>query len=380
MSSQLLPSPRRGSSPLVTVLDRMVATELAKTLISVLLVLVVIIVSQKFLDILGKAIEGEISADTVFKLLGLKLLTATTTLIPAATFVAVLTVLGRMYRDQEMSILASGGVGPSRLYRALAWLVVPVGLLAGVLALEALPWAERQAQALLKQDEKGADIRGIKAGRFNEFSQGDVVLYAAELAGENDMREIFVQSRQGKNVGVVAAEQGRLHENELGEHFVVLNRGRRYQGIPGRVDFVISEFDEYGVRIDGPESEAAARKREAEDSVVLWRSQTPRELAELQKRLAIPLGVAFLTLLSVPLARMAPRSGVYGNVFTAFLIYIVYENAQKISQGLLMTGKLPFWHSYSGVYLALLLVTLLLFLRNLGFRWLLRAFRSGGGR
>jgi len=365
-----------GNTPIFSVLDRMVAAELVKTLGAVLGVLVTIIVSRKFLNILTKAIEGELSGETIFKLLGLKILSATAQLLPAALFMATLIVLGRMYRDQEMSVLASSGAGSGRVYRAMSWMVLPVCALSAVLALQIMPWSERQAQALMKKDEKSADIRGIRAGRFNEFSQGDVILYAEELNENNAMHKIFVQSRQRDETGVVIAENGYLRRNELNEHFVVLQYGQRYQGIPGQANFIVSEFEEYAVRIDGPEDETASLKREAADSTVLWYSHTPRELAELQKRLAVPFGVLFLSFLAVPLAKIAPRSGVYGNVFTAFLIYVVYENAQKITQGLLMTGKIPLWLSYSGVYFFLLALAGILFVRNLGLGWIVQTARE----
>lgn len=377
MSSPALDSPRRtGRRPLFTVVDRMISTELAKTLVSILLVLVVIIVSRKFLNILAKAIEGEVAGETLFQLLGLKTLAATAILLPPSMFMAILSVIGRMYRDHEMSILASGGMGARRLYRALSWLAVPVFLLAAWLALEVMPWTERQVQALMKRDEATADIRGIKPGRFNEFSAGDVVLYAEEMGEDNIMHNIFVQSRQNQSTGVVIADRGHLKKSELGEDFVVLNDGRRYQGIPGHLDYVISEFSEYGVRIGGPEEESAAMKREAKDSWELLREGTPKELAEFQKRLSVPLGLGALALLAVPLARIAPRRGPYGNVFTAFLIYVIYENSQKISQGLLMAEKIPAWLSYALIFGLLLTITLGLLLRNLGTRWIVHTFRE----
>ena len=170
------------------------------------------------------------------------------------------------------------------------------------------------------------------------------------------------------------AERGRLQKMENGDTFVVLNQGRRYQGTPGKADFVVSQFDEYGVRISGPEEESATLKREATDSLVLLTSRTPKELAELQKRVAIPLGVLALSLLAVPLARVSPRQGPYGNIFSAFIIYIVYENAQKISQGLLMSEKIPPWMAYTVIYGLLGLMTVVLFLRNLGPRWIRHQF------
>lgn len=364
------PGTRRFRWPLLPVLDRMVSLELAKTLATILIVLVTIIVSRKFLGILTKAIEGEVATDTVFSLLGLKTLTALAILLPPSLFMAVLTVMGRMYRDHEMSVLASAGVGPRRLYRSIGWVVGPVFVLSAYLALVVMPWSERHIQQLIMRDEGTHDVRGIKPGRFNEFSAGDVVLYAEGLDDHHDMTNIFVQSRQNTSTGVVIAERGRLKKAENGDTFVVLNQGKRYQGTPGQTDYTLSEFGEYGVRISGPEEMSATLKREATDSLQLLTNGTAKELAELQKRIAVPLGIIALALLAVPLARVSPRQGPYGNVFSAFIIYIVYENAQKISQGMLMSGKIPPWTAYAAIYGILLAMTLLLFLKNLGPRWL----------
>ena len=49
---------------------------------------------------------------------------------------------------------------------------------------------------------------------------------------------------------------------------------------------------------------------------------------------------------------------------------MLYENAQKISQGMLMTGKIHAWTGYSAIYGLLALMTVGLFLKNLGPRWI----------
>jgi lipopolysaccharide export system permease protein len=352
----------------------MVTLELAKTTVSVLAVLVTIIVSRKFLGILTKAIEGEVAADTLFVLLGLKMLSALIVLTPPSLFLAMLMVFGRMYRDHEMTILSSSGVGLMRLYRAVLYFVLPLCVLSAYLALEVMPWSERQSQALMHRDEETADVRGIKPGRFNEFSRGDVVLYAEALEeGDNVLTDVFVQSRDGDKAGIVVAESGYLRRAESGEHFVVLQNGQRFQGVPGQADFILSEFEEYAVKIEDERGPAAAQKREAEPSMQLWRSSTPRELAELQKRIAVPLGALVLAILAIPLARVAPRGGVYGNVAAAFLIYLVYENLQKVSQGMLMTGKWPMWLSYSAVYVLMLVIVVYYLLRSYGVKWLVQS-------
>lgn len=354
------------------VLDRMVILELTKTVVAVLTVLVTIIVSRKFLTYLTKAIEGDIAAGTLMTLLGLKFLGTLISFLPAAQFLGLLMVLGRMYRDQEMSILSSAGVGYGRLYQSIAWFVIPLSIVSAYLSLDVLPWSEAKVQSLMKQDEKTSDLRGIKAGRFNEFSRGDVVLYAESLDDADGlMKQIFVQSRSGDKNGVTVAESGHLRQTKEGSHYVVLNNGIRYQGVPGQADYIISEFDEYAVKID-PDDDADTDviKRESTLSTnQLLQSRTPREMAELHRRFAIPLGVFLLGILAVPISRIPPRSGIFGNVVTAFLLFVIYFNLQNISQGLIINGKYPLWVAYFGVYIFMLVLIAFYLFKAIGLRW-----------
>lgn len=369
MKSPAFEPPRRARFRLLPLVDRMITGELTRALLAILSVLVIIIVSRKFLGILARAIEGEVSAEILFTLLSLKILTAVSVLLPPSLFLSILVVLGRLYRDNEMAALASSGVGPARIYRAISWFLIPVAVAAGGMALYVMPWSEKKSHELMKRDEQGADVRGIKAGRFNEFSRGDVVLYAEELDSDGVMHNVFVQSRQGERTGVVIARDAHLLKTEADEHFVSLGYGRRYQGIPGRADFVVSEFDEYAVRIDDPNPETAEIEREGKDSLALLQSTNPRELAELLKRAAIPMGVLMLGFLAVPLSRVAPRAGAWGNILKAFLIYVVYENVQKISQGLVVIQKVPLPLAFASAYLLIIVLTLILLMRSYGWRW-----------
>ncbi len=85
--------------------------DLLKTLLAVLSVIVIIIVSRKFIKVLAKAIEGNIANETVLSILGLNTVIAINAFLPAAIFMAILMMLGRMYRDNEIVAIASAGVG-----------------------------------------------------------------------------------------------------------------------------------------------------------------------------------------------------------------------------------------------------------------------------
>jgi len=361
---------------LVTVLDKMIAQDLLKTLLAVLAVIVVIIVSRKFIRILEKAIEGQVSTETLLTILGLKTIVASIEFLPVALFMAVLMVLGRMYRDQEMAAVSSAGGGAGTIYRAVFLLVFPLTILAVGLSLYVAPWAEAKGDSLVHQDEDSADLRGIAAGKFSEYSQGDLVFYVEKIGADKKMHKVFVQDRQHKNVGIINAETARLQDFPTGR-FIIFEQGERVQGQPGTLNYVIEQFVEYAVRIEDKKTvwyDKANRQAIAIDS--LWASQETPDIAELLRRFSIPSGMLLLSFVAVPLAQISPRGGVYGNMLMGFLIYFSYGNLIRISQSWLINETIPAWLAGFGVNFLLLLIGGFLLARLYGWQWLIMKVRE----
>ncbi|MDZ4156761.1 MAG: LPS export ABC transporter permease LptF [Methylococcales bacterium] len=365
---------KSGYRPFISILDKMIAQDLLKTLTSVLTVIVVIIVSRKFIRILDKAIEGQVSNEILLSILGLKTVIACVTFLPAAIFMAVLMVLGRMYRDQEMAAVASAGGGAGVMYRAVFVLVLPLSIFATGLSTYVAPWAEARVGQLMQQDEESADLRGIAAGKFSEYSQGDLVVYVEKISDDKKMHGVFVQNRQHGTLGIINAKTGHLEDLPTGR-YMVLEQGERIQGHPGALNYVLEQFDEYSVRVD---SKVAADSfiQESIATEVLLKSAARRDIAELQRRLFIPLGIMLLSFIAVPLAQMSPRSGVYGNMLVGFLIYFSYGNLVNVSQSWVIKGTIPVWLGAVGVNLLLFIMGSILLARLYGWQWLRATLKS----
>lgn len=352
---------------LLTVLDKMIVTDLFKTLISVLSVLVIIIVSRKFIKVLEEAIQGNIANDTVAILLGLRIIIATNTFLPAATFMAVLMVLGRMYREHEIAAIASAGGGVFTIYRAIFILVLPLSLCAAGLSMYAAPWAERQATSLMHEDKQNADIRGLSAGRFSEYSDGEVIFYTETVDEDGTMHNVFMQNRQGETLGVVNARLAHL-ENLPGGLYLVLTQGDRAQGIPGQKDFTLEHFDDYAVLIEKKTTVLRfSRAGYSVDELVLERVY---DVAEFQNRINVPFGVLLLAFLAVPLARLSPRGGLYGNILVAFGIYFAFSNFQRVNQSWVIGKLVSPWLGFGSINGLLLVLGLILLARLYGWQWL----------
>ncbi len=379
MSQLSIESKKKGAARsyrFVSVLDRMITKDLLKTVMAVLSVLVIIIVSRKFIRVLAQAIEGKISNEIVLGLLGLKIVTAIGTFLPVATFMAILMVIGRMYRDQEMAAVASAGGGIFTIYRAVFLLIFPLSLVAAGFSLIATPWAETKMTQLIHEDQKQADIKGIAAGRFSEYGHGDLVFYTEDISKNNQMKNVFVQNRTDDSLGIVNAKYGKI-KRLPGGLYLLLNQGERIQGVPGEKNFIIEEFKEYAVRIEKKETQLQQERYET-PSNLLWRSDDLLDIAEMQNRLSIPLSVIFLSLLAVPLAKISPRGGVYGSLIVALLIYFVYGNLKRVSHSWVVNEVIPVSMGYFGVYLLLLLLTAFLLLRLYGAKGLLMQFETRG--
>ena len=365
---------KMGRRKLVTVLDKMIIHDLLKTLISVLTVIVVIIVSRKFIRILDEAISGQVSNETLLSILGLKTISATVEFLPVALFMAVLMVMGRMYRDQEMSAVASAGGGAGTLYRAVFLLVVPLSVLSLGLSLYVSPWAEANVDQIMKQGEESADLRGIAAGKFSEYSQGDLVFYVEKISDDKKMHNVFVQNRQNGNMDIINADAARIEDLADGR-YIIFENGEQVRGQPGTLNYVIEQFVEYAVRLDTKES-VVDLNRQALAVDLLWRSKVKSYIAELQRRFSIPLGALLLSFIAVPLAQISPRGGVYGNMLVGFLIYFSYGNLVRVSQSWVMTGAIPAWLGGTSVNVLLLLIGSFLLARLYGWQWLILKIRG----
>jgi lipopolysaccharide export system permease protein len=253
-------------------------------------------------------------------------------------------------------------------------MVFPLSVLAAGLSMYAAPWAESRTVQLMHQDEESADLRGISAGKFSEYSQGDLVFYVEKIGDDKKMNQVFVQNRQHGNVEIINAETGRLEELPDG-HYMILENGERIQGQPGTLNYVIEQFVEYAVRLDAKEK-AVNFSREAVAVDDLVNSSQIIDVAELQRRFSIPLGIMLLSFIAVPLAQLSPRGGVYGNMLVGFLIYFSYGNLVRISQSWVMNGTIPSWLGIWGVNFLLLLIGGVLLARLYGWQWLMMKVRE----
>ena len=74
-------------------------------------ILVMVLVSGRFIKYLAEAAAGEIAADALFLVMAFRMPEFLQMIVPLSLYIGLLLVLGRMHMDNEMVVLQAGGQG-----------------------------------------------------------------------------------------------------------------------------------------------------------------------------------------------------------------------------------------------------------------------------
>lgn len=355
----------RQRLPVLGIIDRYLLGEVIKVFLAIVLTLLLVVLSVLLLRTLEEVNVGALSFALVSRFLGLQLLRDSASILPPAFFLAALVTLSRLSRDSELIALHASGIGPLRLYRALLLLALPVALLTAVLSLLLQPWAASGIQQIrMEQKEQATQIAGLQPGRFYVENAGQVVVYIGAIDRQRALGDVFILDRRSGTTNLVASKGGghRLDE-ESGDHLVTLTRGHRFEGNAGEGAFLISEFEEYRLRIrsDGS-APRISHKRATVPTSALHISEDRRDRTEFEHRLGAPLALFTLALLAVPLVHSSPRQSTSGRVLLALLAYFCFFNLQRLAEHWLESGVTPVWLGSLWYQVAILLAVHLLLL------------------
>ena len=342
------------------IIQRYIVKEIATTLLAVLVVLLLIFFSLRFVRILGDVAEGTLPVEAVLTLLSLQLLKNISNIIPLAMFFSVLLAFGRLYRDQEMVALTASGIGQASLTRFLLFLAPLVFIINAICSLYLSPWAAAESDAIKHAAENRSELSLLAAGRFIESQDGSLIMYVEELSeDQRELQNVFVQSRKGNSKSVLASKTGyRYIDEQSGDEFMVMVDGYRYQGDPGQDDYRITQFVKHAVRVEEKSATTVALHRSAKTTAFLFSSSKLRDIAELQSRIVVPFVTIALMLLAIPMSRVQPREGRYGRLFSAVFVYVIYNNLYGASYNWIGKGKISPWIGMWWLPLLLLLVAL----------------------
>jgi lipopolysaccharide export system permease protein len=345
------------------IFQRALQRELAASAGATFTVLFSILVTWTLISILGKAAGGRVASGDVVALIMFAMLNYLPTVLTLTSFISVLMVVTRSYRDSEMVVWFASGLSLVRWVRPVLTFGLPLVLLVGTLSLFVTPWAKMKSTEFIQRFEKREDLKKVSPGQFKESSSSNRVFFVESVSGESTIvQNVFVNTVDGKTSTVVVAKEGVIEADGKGGQFLVLKNGRRYQGTPGQADFQSMEFERYSMRVATKVVAASGTMPpNAMATADLITTPTTFTRGELLGRISAPITCLMLILLAIPLGFVNPRAGSAANLIIALLIFITYTNLVSLVQASVSKGKINFMVAWWPLHLVVGLWVLSMF-------------------
>jgi lipopolysaccharide export system permease protein len=357
------------------ILKSYINKDIYRTTAAILLVLILIFVSSRFVKYIQLAVDGTISASAVFSLLALQIPSVAGFLIPLSFFLAVLLTFGRLYSDNELVVVHSLGISQKGLAKMLMPSALILAVAAGGLSTLLTPWALNQSSILMAEQAAQAKLGVFAAGRFKENSARDGIVFVESKSDTGVISGVFSVSRQLEasdteantnsqtnrlnnslsvlntrygQVKIQTAQSGRHWENEeTGVNYLVLENGQfsEFDEVANR--WQITDFESTYTRIIQDDSIEVRDSAKSSSTWELLQKLGNKEWAEIHWRLAAPISIPLICLMAVPLSRTQPRKGKFSRVMPSVLIYLIYVLLMMYSRKMIDSGRIPgelgFW-------------------------------------
>jgi lipopolysaccharide export system permease protein len=320
--------------------DSTLRRELARNFGATLVVILTIVLTMLLIRTLGRAAGGEIAPQEVVLFLGYIALGHLPTMLALSLFVSVVATLSRMYRDSEMSIWFSSGVGLTRFVQPVLRVSWPVLLVIGLLALFVWPWQNQRSVELKERFEHRSDLSRVTPGQFQTSSDGTRVFFIERDSRDSRTgRNVFILASQPDSESVTSARSGHI-EMQGDDRYLILTRGQRNDESLHTGEKTLARFE--GYRVQAGERVLSSMDNlppKARSTLDLLLEPTPPHQGQLAWRLGLLLGAANLTLLGIGLSASNPRRASNWNLLMALLAFVVYYNVINLTEAWIAGGK-----------------------------------------
>jgi lipopolysaccharide export system permease protein len=350
------------------ILFRYFAKEVFFTMAAVGGIVLVISMGWRFTGYLEQAAAGRLTPEVVFALMAFRLPGFLELIVPLSFFLAIMLAYGRMYVDSEMIVLQACGLSPARIVWTTLLLSIFVMIFTAAISLWLKPMGERKVEALLMEQKTLTEFDTLVPGRFQSLNSGKRVTYTEEIAAPGSLSRVFISEFQENKVDghpgeivTVISDSGTTQVDSSGRRFLVLNNGTRYRGTPGRADYRVVEYQEFGQLVEKGTVRPRDRRRTAIRTRDLFGAEDAEAISELHWRLSVVLMIPIITFMAVPLSKVNPRQGRFTRLVPAMILCFVYVVSLSGARSGLEEGNIPIELGLWWVHGIFIVITLLVY-------------------
>lgn len=337
-------------------LDRYIIRQVLVPTVAGLALLLLLFTAFTSVQLLRSAALGNLPAQDVLALVIAHDLSALEVLVPSAFFAALIMVGCTWHREGEPYALYASGASPDRLSRPLRLLALVVAACVAVLTIYGRPYSY-----VLRYDisERAANLtsEAMAPQRFYRWDANFVIQAEDILRNEPNLAGVFARAEPEGRPLVLKARAGQISEmDDDRQQTLTFIDGASYEigdgeagaGDGARQPDRVTRFERLVYRVQRPPSDALSKRR-ARDTWELASASAPKDVAEFQWRLCMPIISFLVALMAIELGRLRPRQSPYARFTVAIVIYALVFNLSSITTSAVENGLLP---RYPGVYTA----------------------------
>ena len=313
------------------ILRRYMTQQVAANTAIVLLFLMALMLGGRLIRYFGIAAEGRLDVGLLFAIIGYNIPTFLELILPLSFFIALMLVLGRMYVDQEMSVLFASGISRGRLTRLMIPLIAGLFVFQMGISLWAKPWGLSNSKQIWQTQSLGSLLDLVRPKTF--ISSGNYHLYVDEFDKEKrELKNLYVVQQQtdksgkiAKNDVIITATRAYQVPSKDTDSSMQLDlfQGRRYELGTNNAKYNQASFEKYRITLEKPASEKITETNVETQTTakLLANTQKPEVKAELGYRFTMPWLIIIAAMLATPLAQVRPRQGRWLRLLPSVLIF-----------------------------------------------------------
>lgn len=313
------------------ILRRYMTQQVAANTAIVLLFLMALMLGGRLIRYFGIAAEGRLDVGLLFTIIGYNIPTFLELILPLSFFIALMLVLGRMYVDQEMSVLFASGISRGRLTRLMIPLIAGLFVFQMGISLWAKPWGLSNSKQIWQTQSLGSLLDLVRPKTF--ISSGNYHLYVDEFDKEKrELKNLYVVQQQtdksgkiAKNDVIITATRAYQVPSKDTDSSMQLDlfQGRRYELGTNNAKYNQASFEKYRITLEKPASEKITETNVETQTTakLLAHTQKPEVKAELGYRFTMPWLIIIAAMLATPLAQVRPRQGRWLRLLPSVLIF-----------------------------------------------------------
>lgn len=321
-------------------IDRYIIGQTHKLMLTIVGFLIFIFASYSAQRYLTEAANGTLALEVVVDVVFYKVLIALEMLLPVGLYVSVGIALGQLYNDSEMTAIFATGSSPLRIYKAVLWLAIPLGILVTALSMYGRPWAYEQIYKLEQQSQSKLDVNHLISRKFNVNNDGRMVLASQIDDNTRQLTDALIYTPSETKTSLYRARIVQVTDPTPATPSVELKAGTAYMlDHEGSADNE-QVYKNLSLHLK-PLLQGLNVKRKAEAARQLSLSVDPADKAELQWRQSRGVCTILMALMAISLSRTKPRQGRFATLLPLTVLFVLIFYGGNVCRTLVANGAIP---------------------------------------